>query len=206
MLLNLFRRGDDGRTAWERRKGRSFKRDLHEFGKQVLYLKPGSAGKDKLDTRWEKGIFLGIREASGEWYIGTPNGVLKVHASKELSDDAERWNAEAHDQMQGTPWEPIPGREGIDVTTKTTAISDFVPRFSEPSDGDPQIRRMKMYKRDVLKYGATTGCPGCESALRGDRPKNHSEACRKRFEDSMRARGDPSLARAVQRLEKRWAA
>ena len=66
-------------------------------------MKPGSAGKDKLDSRWEKGIFLGVREASGEWYIGTPSGVLTVHTTKELSHETESWNAEALDQMKGTP-------------------------------------------------------------------------------------------------------
>ena len=83
-------RGDDGRTAWERRKGRSFKRDMHEFGEQVLYLKPGSAGKDKFDARWERGIFLGMKEDSGEWFIGTSSGVLKVHTIKLIEDETIR--------------------------------------------------------------------------------------------------------------------
>ena len=62
LLINIFRRGEDGRTAWERRKGRAFKRDIHEFGEQVLYPKPGSGGKDKFDARWESGVFLGMKE------------------------------------------------------------------------------------------------------------------------------------------------
>ena len=35
---------------WEREKGRRFNRDIPEFGEPVVYLKPASAGKDKLDS------------------------------------------------------------------------------------------------------------------------------------------------------------
>ena len=52
MLMNIGQRGDDGRTASERVKGRTFNREVPEFGESVLYLKPSSLGKDKLDSRW----------------------------------------------------------------------------------------------------------------------------------------------------------
>ena len=52
MLINIGQRGDDGRTAWERVKGRKLNRDVPEFGERVMYLKPSSLGKDKLDSRW----------------------------------------------------------------------------------------------------------------------------------------------------------
>ena len=58
MLLNIGQRGDDGRTAWERVKGRRFNREVPEFGERVMYLKPDSLGKDKLDSRWETGHFF----------------------------------------------------------------------------------------------------------------------------------------------------
>ena len=32
MILNIKHRGKDGRTAWERRKGRKFGKQLMEFG------------------------------------------------------------------------------------------------------------------------------------------------------------------------------
>jgi len=49
MLINICSIGEDGKTAYERRRGKSFKRDIPEFGESIWYLKPGSAGKDKLD-------------------------------------------------------------------------------------------------------------------------------------------------------------
>ena len=53
MLINICRVGEDGKAAYERRRGKKFKRELPEFGESIWYLKPGSAGKDKLDERWE---------------------------------------------------------------------------------------------------------------------------------------------------------
>ena len=64
MTINLCRRGEDGRTPYERRKNRKFHRVLPEFAECVWYLKPESAGVDKLASRWEDGVFLGIREES----------------------------------------------------------------------------------------------------------------------------------------------
>ena len=51
MLVNIGLRGEDGRSAWERVKGRTFNREIPEFGERVMYLKPASVGKDKLDSR-----------------------------------------------------------------------------------------------------------------------------------------------------------
>ena len=102
---------------------------MREFGEQVLYLKPGSAGNNKFDARWERGIFLGMREDTGEWYIGTGTGVLKVRTVKTLEDDTLRWSGEAVDQVQVVPWKPVPGRPDVEITTHTTTLGDFVPRF-----------------------------------------------------------------------------
>ena len=59
-------------------KGRNFNRNVAEFGECVWYLKPKTKGKDKLKSRWESGIFLGIRDESAEVFIGTGNGVVRV--------------------------------------------------------------------------------------------------------------------------------
>ena len=55
MTLNIGQRGEDGRSAWERVKGKCFNREVPEFGEKVLYLKPESLGVNKLDSRWESG-------------------------------------------------------------------------------------------------------------------------------------------------------
>ena len=56
------RQGQDGKTSYERWKGRKFVRDVVEFGERVSYLVQGTLGKDKGDCRWEDGIFVGSRK------------------------------------------------------------------------------------------------------------------------------------------------
>ena len=61
MLLDIGIRGADGRSAWERIKGRKFVRELPEFAERILYLNPSSAGEEKLNSRWESGRFIGLQ-------------------------------------------------------------------------------------------------------------------------------------------------
>ena len=51
LLINVCKVGEDGRTSWERRKGKRFKRQLPEIGECVWFLKALTEGKEKLDTR-----------------------------------------------------------------------------------------------------------------------------------------------------------
>ena len=81
MLINICSVGGHGKMAYERRRGRPFKREVPEFAESVWYLKPGSAGKEKLDERLGDGIYLGIIEESSEFYIGTKEGIIKVRTS-----------------------------------------------------------------------------------------------------------------------------
>ena len=75
-----YERGPDGRTPYYRIKGREFNRKLANFGECIWYLKPKSLGKNKAQYRWADGIWLGIREESGEHIIGTENGTVKARA------------------------------------------------------------------------------------------------------------------------------
>ena len=45
-ILNRYRVGRDGRTAYQRVKGRRFQKDTVEFGECVWYLKPKSVGRN----------------------------------------------------------------------------------------------------------------------------------------------------------------
>eukprot|EP00959_Pyramimonas_sp_CCMP1952_P017403 369614-Pyramimonas_sp.AAC.1 len=70
----------DGKTAHERCRGRKLNKQIPEFGECVMYLKtPAHNGREKLEMRWESGVFLGINEKSQELIIGTPHGAIKAH-------------------------------------------------------------------------------------------------------------------------------
>ena len=74
-------------------------------------------GRNKLDSRWDTGIFLGVRGGSGEIIVGTKLGVLKARSFRRKGSEDEIWDAKELSEMKGTPWEPILGRVGVQLKT-----------------------------------------------------------------------------------------
>ena len=62
MLLSRYGKGKDGKTPYERQRGRKCELDLVPFGEIVLYRLPEVATDrhQALEPRWEKGVWLGI--------------------------------------------------------------------------------------------------------------------------------------------------
>eukprot|EP00969_Alexandrium_andersonii_P119667 5291373-Alexandrium_andersonii.AAC.1 len=77
-LMSRFRRDRNGRTAYHMIKGHACRREHAEFGECVWYLKPEGAGRGKAYSRWETGIWPGMRGKTGEYIIGAGLGVLKA--------------------------------------------------------------------------------------------------------------------------------
>jgi len=119
--------GEDGRTAYERRKGRKFKKVLPEFGECFRYLKPESVGIDKADSRWDNGVFAGLRIESGEIFVVTSKGVIKVRTFARKPEE-ERFEAKLLEEGKGVPWEPVPGRGRIEVKTKVRVLQGMPKR------------------------------------------------------------------------------
>ena len=78
VCMRWVRVGPDGRTPHERMRGKRFRKEPMEFVEHVLYLVPKSQGHDTWESRWEKGIWLGIRDESMEAFIGTPSGPVTL--------------------------------------------------------------------------------------------------------------------------------
>ena len=105
-VINRSPKGPDGLTAYRRWKGRKFNRNVAEFGQKVLYLQANSAGKNKLDVRWQEGVWLGIRDESGESVVGTATGVVKAKDFRRKRDHDLRWNVELFDEFKGQVYQP----------------------------------------------------------------------------------------------------
>ena len=108
---------------------------MAEFGEGVVYVKAESVGKDKYNSRWEEGVFVGIREGPGEIIIGNDR------AFRRRGYDKERWSTDDVKRVGGVPWEPIPGREGIEIKPSVN-----LPR------GETELRRTEAgVEREVVR-------------------------------------------------------
>ena len=88
--VNRYRIGSDGLTRHRRLKGRDFNKEVAEFGESVWFLFLKSKGKNKMKSRWASGIWLGIRDESGEVIIGTDEGVIKCRTVGRKGTKEER--------------------------------------------------------------------------------------------------------------------
>ena len=111
-----------------------------EFGERVMDYKSGITGTQKLESRWESGIWLGLRDETNEAIIGTPDGCIKSRDVRRYGSEEEKWDQDKFMSMSGVPWEPIPGMKSCDIRFKIA-----VPRMEE------DIReRMESHERPYL--------------------------------------------------------
>ena len=76
-LLNRLEVGKDGKTAYERIKGKVGSVVGVEFGEKVLWKKKKADKQAKIRSRWAHGIFVGVRKRSGEMWVATKAGEIK---------------------------------------------------------------------------------------------------------------------------------
>ena len=71
--------GKDGKTAYERSRGKRARLPGVEFGEGVLWKRRREGGPlGKLTCMWEDGIFLGVKGSTGEMIVGDQKGVWRT--------------------------------------------------------------------------------------------------------------------------------
>ena len=70
----------------------------------------------KDEPRWRSGIWLGFIDHTNEHIIGTRKGTIKCRAIRR-NDASDQFNAKMIEEMKGTPWRPVPGRDSLRIPT-----------------------------------------------------------------------------------------
>ena len=73
-MVNRKNVGTDGKVAYERIKGKKPTMMGIEFGEKVLYKIKLGQRLEKINSRWDFGIFVGVRRKSNEMWIATRDG------------------------------------------------------------------------------------------------------------------------------------
>ena len=74
-ILNVRTRGSDGKTPWERVRGRPFSQRILGFGEIVMYRIPTKAPQEgNMGPRHLQGIFIGYHCTSNSYIIATDDG------------------------------------------------------------------------------------------------------------------------------------
>ena len=110
------------------------------------------------DTLWRNGVFAWLRSGSGQPRITKKIGPIKVSFQRRPSD--LRQNHEEDPSANGLLWEPIPGRNDVEVKSHFRYMEQEKDATSMPRNRESTPRRMYTTKVDVAvgKYGPTAGC------------------------------------------------
>ena len=190
-LHNLFHRSGeikDGKTPYSRHRGREWRVSIPPFGETVEFLKRGH----QFDSRWQQGVFLGIKDNTTEKIVGNGSGVFTVQSIRRKSGD-DKYKLEILQSVTGVPWDPQASRDDVPKGPRPAIVAgESAEPLAQPvvvQAPKPKIsRRLYITKRDLEKYGYTAGCPACDGVQIGRRSTgvHHNDICRKRIEECLR--------------------
>ena len=192
VLLNRGQVGSDGKTAYERLKGKKASLPGLQFGERILWKSnvPSYKRKDKMDSDWNEGVFLGQRTVSGEYLVGSTLGVFRPRTVRKVPLE-QRW-VDNLSLVSCLPWKHNSRHEAGDevLLAEEPPTPSLVPEstplpprtIEEPSMRD--IRQFYVHQPDVDPAGGgigfTDGCKGCRAIVFGTTRTGHDNHCRHR--------------------------
>ena len=127
--LNRFLTHSYGNTSYFRRWGKNYSSTVCEFGETVLFRYSGKL-KDKGDTAWSTGIWLGHDTEADEYIVSTGTGIIKVRTIKRQVP-SKQWDQELFLKLQATPWDPK-AKQVIDTSFVLPPTLTSTGRVREP--------------------------------------------------------------------------
>jgi hypothetical protein len=198
-LINKLQVGRDGKTAFERCKGKRYKGEVFAFGSVVMIRVSGKVAGGEMSARFHQGIYLGQRFHSGENIVARLSDGEVVRSRTVQGLDVPV-TAEMLDKIKGSPWMPAGTHKGeAEIQRPVMPSGDGSDEFNRF-----QPRLMQINKSILDAVGYTPGCPKCRMTRLGDASRpgtSHSKECRQRAEAAVRA--NDQLRERLERAEQR---
>ena len=102
-LMNRLEVGKDGKVAYGRAKGKKPTVLGVEFGEKLLCKVKATAKLEKMNSRWEFGIFVGVRRRSGEVWIAVKGKILSARSVRRIPVE-HRWGEDCLSLVDRVPW------------------------------------------------------------------------------------------------------
>ena len=210
-ILTIRVRGRDGKTPYERLRGKPFTRKGVGFGELCLFRLPLKKADDddgKLGVRWVKGVFLGYDRITNEYVFHSNGKIGKSRAVQRVTLE-RRWSPEAIQEVVTSPY-AIHVRQAPEAFFKRHPSAEVTARVGAEQ---AKIRDVNFRRLDFEKHGLTEqGCPKCRHTIdRGwvvQTTMSHSKTCRQRMREAIKGSGEAGrlrVAAADERLN-HWAA
>ena len=200
-VINKCLVSSDGKTAFERVKGKKHHGEMVEFATPILHRVAGKVHGGVMAERWLDGLWLGKCFETGEHIVSMTEGqVVRARAIKEKPTNTEL-TKEMLDTVKGLPWMPTGtvGEAARPVLHRAVPLAD-----ENPEEQEAQPRSVKIRRAVLEKVGYSRHCPKCRAVQRGDTSRatvNHTPECRKRVEEEMSK--DEHLKKEVEAAKER---
>ena len=174
--ITRFKIRSNGKTAFQLMKGYRGIMPVGEFGECVHFRQPKAVELAKYEDRWQDGTYLGFDMRSGEYIVGTEEGVFRSGAVRRRPLD-ERWSREILDKIKGDPEDYM--RRPPTYAKKDSDEGPVAQRpiYTSIDAPEAQTRAFRISKDDVADHGATQGCAGCRAVINKSETRNHSKNC-----------------------------
>ena len=174
----------DGRTGYERLKGKTYRGELLELCSKVLFRLPGKKRGGSMEAGWDYGIWLGKDSKTDEHILWSAGKVVRSHGVQQLPPE-QTWDTVMVDQVRVMQWAP-----DMEHEEKEPIFRKLDPEMEEPKPQNPEPipRGTMIFKKHLEKFGFTPGCRKCTAILenRNVHPTlGHSPECRKRILEEM---------------------
>ena len=140
---------------------------------------PQAAPDGNMGAKWADAVFLGYHRSSNSYIVHHSTGVA-TSRSLARRPDKERWCAETVAKLQSTPWS-LHERPEQEVRFRESADTAGADPATAPP---PSLRKMRINKADLDKYGYTVDCPQCRHTEEHGHVRPgavHTDACRQRI-------------------------
>lgn len=199
-MLNKCSHGSDGRSPYQRIKGRAFHGELAPFGSAIMFRVVGKVKGGELTDRWLPGVWLGKRFASDEHLVALRDSgrVFRCRSIQALGRAALESELL---EVVGRPCNPAGTIDSSLNAPPRRADDRAIPPDQEPISIQPR----NLYITDAVleKFGLTEGCKKCRliGARRNHKGIGHSAECRARLEELIL--NDPVMNVRLQEAEAR---
>ena len=195
-LINRLKKGEDGKVGYERCKGKKPTVIGVEFGEKLLFRRRTGQKMEKMNERWQYGIFVGVRRRSNEPMIATKLGVVMARSVKRIPVE-KRWTVDTLDWVRHAPWHLYKDAEDCDGDIpEGVSAEEREEKKVVIEKGDSGEKRTKyvdvrehvprdfyISRKDAERLHR--GCPGCNSWFKGAKMP-HNEECRETFRRLMK--------------------
>ena len=181
-VINRYKIRSSGRISYEHITGHRGLQAITAFGEKVMFKYiTERTGRNKMETDWDIGYFIGINSRTTEYLIAKGSGVFSTTTIRRHQDD-KAYDPEIVKEVT------ILHRDYVMHGAKSTP-TDVRPHTAAPSIPNQAVapmmpRRIRLRQEDFVEYAYTVGCPGCKSIqLESNVRRGHNEECRARMEE-----------------------